>query len=285
MPNPASALRNLDTVVQQPAVEDGYVSTVQPAPVAFTDKLYVIVPEHSTTVPLGPCEWGAIHGSTLPKQGARCQVAFGGEEIPRVVWWEGLQGEDVDPKPEYVNALPGSPVNGQEVYYQAKGVVGESEMEKQGIVWHLRYRSGSASEYKWEFVGGAPLFNEQAESDANKEKSATYESLAHVGPEVALPLAGDYDVAIGFSTVSYYAFREVMSYEIGAVAAKDEDGVFQGFSQGAANLGDEGGSVARSRRKTGLTAVTIKAKYRAEQGGAGSASIKDRWIRATPVRV
>src|ERR1039458_5423996 len=93
MPNPASALRNLDTVVQQPAVEDGYVSTVQPAPVAFTDKLYVIVPEHSTTVPLGPCEWGAIHGSALPKQGARCQVACGGEELPRVVWWEGAQRE------------------------------------------------------------------------------------------------------------------------------------------------------------------------------------------------
>src|ERR1039458_6439746 len=105
MPNPASALRNLDTVVQQPAVEDGYVSTVQPAPVAFTDKLYLIVPEHSTTVPLGPCEWGAIHGSTLPKQGARCQVAFGGEEIPRVVWWEGLQGEDVDRSEEHTSEL------------------------------------------------------------------------------------------------------------------------------------------------------------------------------------
>ena len=97
MPNPASALRNLDTVVQQPAVEDGYVSTVQPAPTAFTDKLYVIVPEYSTTVPLGPCEWGAIHGSTLPAQGAAVQVAFGSGEIPipRIVWWEGAQGNGV----------------------------------------------------------------------------------------------------------------------------------------------------------------------------------------------
>ena len=143
MPNPATALQTLSPIVEQRTVVDGYVSTVQPAPKAFSDKLYVIVPEHSTTVPLGPCDWGAIHGTTLPVQGAACVVVFDEREVPVVVWWEGVQGEDKDA--EFVSALPSSPFNGQEIYYQQKGVAAESDMEKQGITWHLRYRAGSAS--------------------------------------------------------------------------------------------------------------------------------------------
>ena len=89
MPNPASSLQNLSQIVEQPAVEDGYISTVHPAPASFGEPVYVIVPSHSTSVPLGPCEWGALHGTALPAQGARCQVAFGGLEVPRIIWWEG----------------------------------------------------------------------------------------------------------------------------------------------------------------------------------------------------
>ena len=89
MPNPATALQTLSPIVEQRTVVDGYVSTVQPAPTGFDEPLYVIVPEYSTTVPFGPCEWGAIHGATLPKQGAKVVMVFDEREVPVIVWWEG----------------------------------------------------------------------------------------------------------------------------------------------------------------------------------------------------
>ena len=89
MPNPAVALQNLESSIQQRLVVDGYISTTHAAPVGFDEPVYVIVPEHSTQVPLGPCHWGAIHGATLPKQGAACVVVFDEREVPVIVWWEG----------------------------------------------------------------------------------------------------------------------------------------------------------------------------------------------------
>ena len=59
----------------------------------------------------------------------------------------------------FVTSLPGSPVDGQEVFYQSTtaGTGGASNsMADVGAVWHLRYRSASTSAYKWEFVGGGP---------------------------------------------------------------------------------------------------------------------------------
>jgi hypothetical protein len=50
--------------------------------------------------------------------------------------------------PAYVTALPSSPVDGMEVYFDAD--------PPNGPLWHLRYRA-SLSTYKWEYVGGAPL--------------------------------------------------------------------------------------------------------------------------------
>ena len=52
-----------------------------------------------------------------------------------------------------VSALPGSPVDGQEIYYQ------DAAMATAGIVWHLRYRLAGGT-YKWGLVGGAPLLDE-----------------------------------------------------------------------------------------------------------------------------
>lgn len=45
---------------------------------------------------------------------------------------------------------PASPFDGQEYYLQS------TQMESLGAIWHMRYRPGASSIYKWEFVGGAP---------------------------------------------------------------------------------------------------------------------------------
>lgn len=70
-------------------IVDGYVSRVKPAPKAFSEPLWVIVPEYSTDSPYKCSRWGAIHGKTLPAQGAACVVAMGSDGIPTVVWWAG----------------------------------------------------------------------------------------------------------------------------------------------------------------------------------------------------
>ena len=51
--------------------------------------------------------------------------------------------------PPLVAALPASPTDGQEVRYLADAV--------NGVIWSLRYRAGSSSPYKWEFVGGSDV--------------------------------------------------------------------------------------------------------------------------------
>lgn len=171
--------------------------------------------------------------------------------------------------PELVTALPGTPTDGQEVYYLADAT--------NGVVWHLRYRAASASAYKWEFVGGPPLFAEVATDETTS--STTYAALATAGPSVTVPLAGDYVVAIGKESSNSGSFNlDWMSFDIGATAAVDADGTVS-HSPGA-NLWD---SDHRERRKTGLAAATaLVSKYKT---AAGTARFRSRWMRVTPVRV
>lgn len=55
-----------------------------------------------------------------------------------------------------------------------------------------------------------------------------------------------------------------MSYDIGATGAVDADSIRQGQQGGGTTGSDHSGS--RKRRKTGLSAVTLTAKYKATEG-------------------
>lgn len=169
-------------------------------------------------------------------------------------------------------SLPGSPYDGQVIVYQADAT--------NGIYWLLRYRSGSASSYKWEFIGGPPLFAEVTTDEGTA--SATYVALATAGPSITVPLAGDYGVEIGstgYSTTA--ACNNLHSYDIGGTGAVDADAT---QLQQPTTLGSTIGSVSRLRRKTGLAASTaLVSKYR--RATAGTAQFSNRWMRVTPVRV
>jgi hypothetical protein len=174
--------------------------------------------------------------------------------------------------PAVVSALPGSPVDGQEVYFNADAA--------NGVKWHLRYNAGSASAYKWEFIGGSAL---HAAVDAGEgTTSATYTDLATVGPSITLPLAGDYDVEAGAQLWNSAAGNDaLMSYQIGATAAVDLDGIMNRAAAANAPLVH----LVQTRRKTGLAASTaLVAKYKAV-GGGGVGSFQVRRLRAIPVRV
>lgn len=148
-----------------------------------------------------------------------------------------------------------------------------------GILWTLKYNAGSASAYKWEVIGGSDLFALVA--SASTTTSATYADLAAgAGPDVTVPLAGDYDVQIGASVGNNAVGQEAfMSYAIGGTAASDVDMV-QYFP---AETSSKRHSVAGQRRKTAIAAATLlRAKYRV---GGGTGMWQDRWMRVRPVRV
>lgn len=88
-------------------------------------------------------------------------------------------------------SLPAGPLDGQEINYLADAA--------NGIVWRFRYRSASASAYKWEFIGGSALRVENVGGSAwgvwESATSVTFAVLPTPGPTITAPLAGDYDVS------------------------------------------------------------------------------------------
>lgn len=169
-----------------------------------------------------------------------------------------------------VTSLPGSPTPGQEVFYV-------SETTFRGL-WHLKYDDTEDETHKWKYVGGPPLYAEVTTDQSTA--SGTYAALATAGPSIALPLAGDYMVTTGFLGYNNTAgaWFNKMSYDIGGTAAVDADAV----SVAGDNATAIQDSASRTRRKTGLSAVTLTAKYRVS-GGTGN--FLERWMSVLPVRV
>ena len=167
-----------------------------------------------------------------------------------------------------VTSLPGSPVDGQEVILT-------DSLTAPTYRWRLQYESSTS---KWWFLGGTPLIVEVATNEGTS--SGTYTALATAGPSIALPVAGDYDVEIGFAAQGSSGGRGAMSFDIGGTGAVDADACFGGISVGG---GGNAGSFARTRRLTGLTAVTLTAKYRTVD--SSSPNFERRWMRVTPVKV
>jgi hypothetical protein len=142
-----------------------------------------------------------------------------------------------------------------------------------GVVWDLIF-DGIGS-YPWKVVGGSPLNAEITTSQTTT--SVSYANLTTVGPTIALPLIGDYDVEIFTHCQSSGDQRLFMSYAIGATGAVDADAALN--DPAAANRQKH---AQRKRRKTGLTAVSLTSKYKTN---GGTATFYDRRISAMPVRV
>ncbi|MBI4034362.1 DUF2190 family protein, partial [Candidatus Saccharibacteria bacterium] len=161
--------------------------------------------------------------------------------------WSGLNGS-------IGTSFPANPEDGDEYTYVADGT--------NGVYWHFIYRSATS---KWIFTGGAPLVSEVTTSESTS--SGTYTALATAGPSITLPFAGDYDVKIEVLAGNQggTSAAPIMSYDIGATGAVDADGT----NTNGMYVGDtRGGYWSAERRKTGLGAVTLTAKYKANSGAA-----------------
>ena len=146
-----------------------------------------------------------------------------------------------------------------------------------GVVWRLKYNSGSASAYKWEFVGGAPMYAAVATDETTA--SAAYVDLATVGPSVTVPRAGDYEV--DFGATMWNATGNSNCYTAvkrGAAATSDNDAATQNGVTTAAGV-----AVSRKIVMTGLAASDVL-KLQHKTGGTTGHFIF-RWIAVRPVRV
>jgi hypothetical protein len=89
---------------------------------------------------------------------------------------------------EVVSVLPSSPYDGQAVIFQTAAMLSD------GIAWVFRYDSAGGT-YPWKLVGGG-AWVEQV-STAETTTSTTYADLATVGPQITVPLVGQYIASYG----------------------------------------------------------------------------------------
>lgn len=175
---------------------------------------------------------------------------------------------DLNAAPGLVSSLPGSPFDGQEVYYSADPT--------NGVVWHLRYRSASASAYKWESIGAnSPLTSEVLTNETTA--SSPYVDLATVGPSITVPLAGDYEFVLNVTGSSGASWAEA-SLKFGAAAVATPsapDGVMFGgaIDQAPSRV---------LRRNVSAAATVVKIQYRSL---SGTAQFRNRSLAARPIRV
>lgn len=162
--------------------------------------------------------------------------------------------------------IPNPVTDGFRVDYLADGVA--------GIIWPLRYRSGS-----WLVVGTPPaLFNYV---DGNSViNTRGYASFG--GPQLTLPLAGDYEVTYGARAIADAGAggHDVQaSYSVNGAAPIDDDGINAYSAGGTSNAMN----AVRTRVKTGLPAAcTLVEQAYSDVGNAG---LSARWLRAVPRRV
>jgi hypothetical protein len=172
--------------------------------------------------------------------------------------------------PPLVTTLPVGPVDGQECYYQ------NAAMATEGIIWHLRYRAAGGT-YKWEFLGGQSLFNEQ---DTGSTTSVTsWSATTPGGPQITVPLAGVYSIGIecAFQTDTIDC-GGAMSYAIGAAAPDEVDRVIIFAPRVNSPM-----HMKRTKQQTFVAGVVVAARYRASFGGI--ATFGGKRMEILPMRV
>ena len=168
----------------------------------------------------------------------------------------------------FVSALPGSPVDGQEVYYR----------NSQGSMWHFRYNAGSASAYKWEYLGGSAMTHEN-EPELATSTAGSFITLDSGNPQLIVPLLGDYFVTVG-SKMGNAAGGNVMHHGVkfGAAATVDADSI-QSTSGGAQHRIS---SSRRFRRAAIAAGTTLISQYKT---GGGTGVWAQRFLEIEPIRV
>jgi microcystin-dependent protein len=169
--------------------------------------------------------------------------------------------------PPLLTALPGSPVDGQEIILTDSLTAGT-------YAWHLRYVAGRATN-KWMFVGGAPLAGDNA---AQVAANATTYATPSGAITLVVPVAGLYLVQLGFRNTAWTSAVVYMSYAIGGTGAVDADACMGGPQ---ITPGSESQNF-RSYRKTFAAAATLTEQLKVT---GGNNNPYHRFLSVTPIAV
>jgi hypothetical protein len=183
--------------------------------------------------------------------------------------------QDVNARlPTVVSALPGAPYDGQEIYY----VVSAGAFAT--VVWHLRYRAASASAYKWEYVGGPPLYDFQSATSNLTVVGSVDTDMPNVAT-VTAPLAGDWDLDWEISVRPNTASGLNMSVGFTPVGASP-GGLAWGLPHVDAQASAGQANLSASRRNFGVAAGTV---YVGRYAQVFTSQVVYRSVKLTPVRV
>lgn len=160
-------------------------------------------------------------------------------------------------------------VDKQEVYYLADAT--------NGVIWRFRYRAASPSPYKWELVSGTPLYSFIPVTESISP-AGTWMNLPTVGPDVVVPLAGDYDADWG---VTHSVLNGQVQVGLAIGNATPGDPVIYAYNASTASAIYETGA---SKMKWPGMAVgnIIRTRY---IGAVGGSVARNRWLSVTPRRV
>lgn len=181
------------------------------------------------------------------------------------LFWTEISRDIANSISSYNTTLPGSPVDGQEAILV-------DSVTNPTYVWRLRYNAGSASAYKWEFIGGTD-----------------YYAVANVGAYAAIPNgfsaqppvfispthAGDWDTSCGVqittSTVPNYAVLGTGTTSVNAL-------------NDANTLSTANGHMTMSVSNV-LPSVPANQQISLWIAGSGAMSVANMWLRVRPRRI
>lgn len=187
---------------------------------------------------------------------------------------------------EVVTSLPTGPFPGQEIILV-------DSISSPTFHWHLRYNDLSVSSYKWEFIGGSPLFAQVTGGQGGT--NSTYANVTG-GPSVSLPsgVGGDFYVTLAGSIAVRVDVdntgNALLSYTVGAIAASDSWAAFANLRipPGAGGtsyyqVGVSGISEYRHAAVAAAAAFTVQA--RRDTGATDWIIVNNRSISIIPQRV
>lgn len=170
-----------------------------------------------------------------------------------------------------VSVLPGAPSDGQFVVFC-------DNVANPAFTWQLIYVQAIG---KWCNIGGSPLYAEVL-TDQTATAGTGYVDLATVGPQVTLPVGGDFEIRAGSTGWNSLNAGQnmVTALKVGTLTTVDAD-CFSNTGCGPST--NQGIGSSRVYRKTGLTSGTVlKLQYKSVGGGPHWAS---RTISVMPIRV
>jgi hypothetical protein len=173
--------------------------------------------------------------------------------------------------------MPAAITDGMEVHYVADAA--------NGILWHLKYNAGSASTFKWEFVGGAPL-----EAVIATDESFAADGLEHdattVGPQIIAPLSGEYNYDIDANHYHAGSAQSALQTLLALRGTNANAGGGPHIAMMFVVAGGNAFNLPHAGKVTGVVAGdNLRVRYYNNGGGTTNGHVRWRRIAIKPVRV